>query len=963
MGVQFHVLGEVEAYLDGRRLDVGHARQRCVLASLLVDVNHVVTADRLIDRVWTDEPPLRARNALASYVSRLRRALGEDGSVRIAQRSGAYTLETDAHAIDLHRFRQLVHQAHASTDRHQAAASFDEALALWGGEPFATLHTSWIERTRTSLEAERRSVLLERNDAALATGRHAELLGDLTALHHAHPLDERIAGQLMLSIYLSGSQAAALDVYRTIRARLVDELGVDPGPALRATHQSILAGTSTPVALPAGPSSARAFPEVRPVPRRQTTLVGRDDDIAGVTATLAVGSVVTLTGVGGVGKTRLALEIAHRRQHDFADGAWVCELAPVCHGSSVSHAVATALRLHQIQGRGIDDAVVDHLRSRNVLLVVDNCEHVLSDAAALLGRIARDCPGVTILATSREGLGVEGERVVAVRPLEQGAATELFVARAQASRPDFDLAREHAGAVAEICRRLDGVPLAIELAAARTRAMSTVDIARRLHGLRLLSGGSRSAHPRQQSVTATIDWSFQLLAQSEKDLFPRLSVFSGGFDLEAAHAVGAAGDATEDDTLDLLTGLVDKSMVMVRSTVGPTRYGVLETLRAYGRNLLDGRAIAGEVASRHARYYTGLVERAAVGMNGADEKAWVERLTPDAGATYAAPDIGNLRSAFETAMGACDLDLALRLVTSLHDLANRIGYYATGWAYRVIEVADRGHPLFPAAVGVAARAAWVLGDFSGARTLARMADGRVPGPNTGYLGHPDDVLADVALYQGNPSTALKHYERVLANSGTDTAPIRLVFILDRVTLCHQALGSSDAGLGAGRRALRVAAVTPNPTARSMARCALGRALADVEPERALTYLGEAAELAATVENNWLTGMARMEIAAIRSPTAEPTVAAQMFLALLDHWERGGPGTLAQQWDTLRLVAQLLRRLGDVEVAGALHRSLVRTGQRPPLGTADVACPGDVTTGILTGDDAVGLARRALQRLS
>jgi predicted ATPase/DNA-binding SARP family transcriptional activator len=963
MTVEFRVLGEVEAYVDGRRLDVGHARQRSVLLGLLIDVNRLVLADQLIDRVWTDEPPHKARNALAAYVSRLRQSLTDAEVVKIVRGPGGYTLNVDAQSIDVHRFRLLAAQARAAANPADAVTSFTRALDLWRGEPFATLDTPWATDLRTSLEAERLSVILDRNDAMLAVGGHADLLGDLAATLQAHPLDERIAGQLMLAQYRSGRQADALEIYRSMRERLVEELGVDPGPALRAVHQSILEGDSKPPHPQRDPAPRAIARHGGDVPRRPTKLIGREVDVSRVIAVLADGPVVTLTGVGGVGKTRLALEAAHREQKIFPDGAWVCELAPLGQGSAVSYAVAATLRLQHLRGVGFDDAVVEYLRPLELLLVVDNCEHVLPEAAGLIDHIARHCPRVKILATSREALGIEGERVFPVQPLSEHAAAQLFVERARASRPDFDPDREPVGAVAEICRRLDGVPLAIELAAARMRAMSSLDVARRLDRLRLLSGGSRGAHPRQQSVTATVDWSFQLLGEAEKSFFSKLSVFAGGFDLEAAHAVCADDDTNEDDTLDLLTGLVDKSMMIVRSTAGPTRYGVLEILRAYGRNRLQECTIADEVASRHARYYTELVERASVGMNGADERAWVERMAPDAGTTYTALDFDNVRAAFERAMADSDIDLALRLVTSLLDLMNRTGYRPAGWAYQVVQIADPDHPLFPAAVGVAARAAWVLGEFSRARSLAQLAAGRVPGPRTGYLGYPADVLADVALYDGDAAAALAHYNTELAKARDDAPPARLVFILDRLTLCHQVLGTPEAGLPAAEEAMRVAEATANPTARSMARCALGRALAQTDPEHALRLFDKAAELAATVENNWLTGMARMEAAAIRSVHGDPAAAAQTFIAVLGHWERGGPGMLAQQWDTLRHVTRLLFRLGDLEDAAALHRAIVETGQKPPLAPAQVAGLYDGHGVPLTGGEAVELARTALQRFS
>ena len=959
MAVDFRILGDVEAHLDGQRLDIGHARQRGVLIGLLVDVNHPVSADQLIDRVWTDAPPHNARNALAAYISRLRQILAIADTVQIVRGPGGYTLNADAQLIDMHRFRQLAARARAVANPADAVDLFKDALELWRGDPFTMFDTPWANELRRSLEAEHFSVRLDRNDAALAVGGHAQLVGDLTATLQSRPLDERVAGQLMLAMYRSGRQADATQIYRSMRDRLVDDLGLDPGPALQSVYQSIVEGGSTPLIPQPDPVPRMVSRESGEVPRRPTKLIGREGDVSRVIAALGDGPVVTLTGVGGVGKTRLALEAARREQKNFTDGAWLCELAPVGQASAVSHAVAATLRLHHPDGVGLDEAVVEHLRPLELLLVVDNCEHVLPEAARLIDQIAHCCPGVKILATSREALGVEGERVFPAPPLSEVAAAQLFVERAKASRPDFDPDREPVGAVAEICRRLDGVPLAIELAAARMRAMSSLDVARRLDRLRLLSGGARGAHPRQQSVTATIDWSFHLLAEPEQAFFSRLSVFCGGFDLEAAHAVCADEVETDDDTLELLAGLVDKSMVIVRSSVGRTRYGVLETLRAYGRNCLQESAIADKVASRHARYYTDLVARAAVGMNGPDEQIWVERMTPDAGTTFTAPDIENLRAAFEYAMSARDIDLALRLVTSLLDLMNRIGFNAPGWAYRVVEVADPDHPLFPAAVGVAARAAWVLGEFTRAPSLARLAAGRVPGPGTGYLGYPADVLADVDLYHGDAAAALAHYDGELLRSRGTAAHTRLVFILDRITLCHQFLGAPDAGLPAGQEALRLADATANPTARSMARCSLGRALAESEPEQALRYLNEAAELAEAVENNWLTGMARLEAAAIRVH-GDPAVAAQMFIELLGHWERGGPGMLPQQWDTLRYATGLLFRFGDHTNAAALHRAIVEAGLEPPLSAGQVAVIGDGDPSPLTGVAAVELARTALQ---
>jgi predicted ATPase/DNA-binding winged helix-turn-helix (wHTH) protein len=609
--VEFRLLGHVEVLLDGRCLDIGHARQQCVLVALLVDVNHPVPGSQLIDRVWADDLPHRARNALAAYISRLRQVFhGID--VQIVRGRGSYSLTADALSVDIHRFRHTASRARATADPADAADLFDSALGLWRGEPFASLDTPWINDVRNALEAERVSITLDRNDAALSVGRHADLLGELVMAAQTHPLDERLAGQLMLAQYRSGRQAEALETYRLMRERLVEELGVDPSPALRDVYQRILDGDQQAPR----PSPTPDRSPVVALPRRATRFVGRARELSRLADALHKGPLLTLTGVGGVGKTRLALEVAGREREHFRDGAWLCELAPLDDGAAVGHAIAATLRLQQRQGLDIESTVIEYLAARELLLIVDNCEHLLDPSARLVNRIVQHCPQVTVLSTSREALGIEGEQLFAVPPLAVEEATELFADRARAGRPDFDLRREPVGAVAEICRQLDGLPLAIELAAARMRVMSSLDVARRLDTLRLLSGGSRGALPRQQSVTATIDWSYQLLAEPERALFARLSVFAGGFDFDAAHGICGEYGADQDDTLDLLTGLVDKSMVTMRSAGDITRYGVLETLRAYARERLCDSGVEDHYARRHTAYFAELAQRAAAGMQG-----------------------------------------------------------------------------------------------------------------------------------------------------------------------------------------------------------------------------------------------------------------------------------------------------------------------------------------------------------
>ena len=950
MAAEFRLLGEVEAWVDGLRLDIGHARQRCVLGALLADVNRPVSVDQLIDRVWADEPPHRARNALAGYLSRLRHLLGGAGDVQISRGTAGYTLATDAMSVDVHLFRYLAAEARATADASEAVGLYRRALELWRGEPFAAMDTPWVNDCRISLEAERLSVILDRNDAALRAGRHTELLDELTSALQAHPLDERLAGQLMLAQYRCGRQADALDTFRAMRDRLVEELGTDPGPGLRQVYQQILDGDQGHHVPSPAPHAAVATRLRAGLPRRITSFIGRADDIEVVVGAVGEGPLVTLTGFGGVGKTRLALEVASRMEEQFDDGAVFCELAPLDDGSAVTHAVAAALRLQQQQGLDIEATVIDYLRPRSMLMVVDNCEHVLPAAARLVDLIVRHCHHVVVLATSREALGVEGERIQPVPPLPVEDATTLFAERAQTSRPDFDLDQEPVGAVAEICRRLDGLPLAIELAAARMRAMSSLDVARRLDGLRLLTGGARDATPRQQSLAATIDWSYRLLTEGEQALFMRLSVFAGGFDLEAAHGVcGAEGDS-EDDTLDLLTGLLDKSMVKLRIGTDRARYFVLETLRAYGRDRLRENSIAQACESRHAKYYTELAEQAAVGMHGADEGAWVDRMRPD---------YDNLRVAYEH-IADRDVDTALRLVTSLPELVHlRIGYESSGWAERAVGMVGPEHPLYAAAVGFAARGAWNKGEFDRARSLAGLADGRLPARGNGRVAYPGDVLADLALYEGDAQTALAHYDAEMARARGEGDSIRLVWTLFYVAICHAALRTPENGIAAAEEAVEVSDATANPTARSMARYALGLVLKKSEPDRALALFDDAAELAASVQNFWWHGIALMEAAATRAVHGEPATAANALIEVIDHWDR--VGDWSQQWLNLRYVTRFLVRVGADDDALMLHRALVAAGKGSPLTAGRIARSRTVAGEGLTGAEALALARSALSR--
>jgi predicted ATPase/DNA-binding SARP family transcriptional activator len=911
--VRFRILGPLAVEDADGPVALGGPKPRTLVAVLLV-AGEVVPTDRLVAALWGDDPPAGAPTALRAYVSRLRGVLG---AATLRYQPPGYCLALGDATVDAAEFERLVEAARAAaaTGNHaRAVTDLDAALALWRGDALAEFTDEEFAAAEVARLTELRTAALEdRAEALLELGRAADALPELETLVRRHPSRDRPAVALMRALYATGRQADALAAYHDLRTRLDDELGVQPAAPARALYQRIL--RHDPALAPAAPQGN--------LPRRVNGFVGRDREVERILAVLRAGPLVTLTGVGGAGKSRLAVEVAARARVRFPDGGWLCELAALPDGSPVGHAVATALRIQQRPGLSIEQTVIDYLRARTLLLVVDNCEHVLAPAARLVAEIVQQCPDVVVLATSREALGVAGEQLWPVPPLPVEDATALFVQRARAVSPDFRLDGPDEDAVAAICTRLDGLPLGIELAAARMRVMSPVEVARRLEDAPLLGGG-RGPVARHQSLVSAIEWSYRLLPEPEQRLFRAMSVFAGGADLAGVHRV-ADPSATEDDVVERLSRLVERSMVVAESAVR-TRYRVLETLRAYGRSRAEAAGSAAKLGRRHAEYYVELAERAAAGLQSPDERAWVDQ---------ALPDFDNMRTAFLRARAEGDADLAIRLVAALPELVHlRVGYEVSGWAERMLDSVDPEQPRFVAVVGVAARGAWNRGEFALARQLAARAGGRLPTAGTPRIAYPGDVLADVALYEGDVDVALAHYAAEAERARGDGDRIRLVWTLYYTAVCQAARRVPELGLPAALESLEVAEATANPTARSMARYALGLVLKKSEPGRALALFDEAAELAAAVRNLWWQGIATMEAAATRAVHGDPVAAAAAFEQVIDHWERVGDST--QQWLNLRYVIRLLARVGADADADALHEFLVAAGKPSPLDPPDSA---------------------------
>ncbi|MFJ8823608.1 AfsR/SARP family transcriptional regulator [Streptomyces sp. NPDC102467] len=688
--MQYTILGTTQAHDDeGNAVPVGGPRLRALLTSLALHTPHTAPVNALIGDVWADDPPADAPAALQALVGRLRRALGKGA---ITSEAGGYRLAATRADIDLYVFESLVREgttALAMNDPVPAARILREALALWRGPALADLpdHTA-----ATRPEAQRLEATRARVSADLSLGRALELVPELRELTAEHPYDEPLHALLIRALRAAGRGADALAAYEETRRTLADGLGADPGPELAGLHAELLSEAPTTTTPTPTPTTTTRTPTTRtpttrtptPTPPRTGNLrprlnsfVGREPELTAIRSDLQGARLVTLTGPGGTGKTRLAEESAAPTPQ-----AWLVELAPLDDPRAVPSAVVSALGLretvlmtNELSGPHDDPTalLLEYCAHRSLLLILDNCEHVIDAAAELAETLLTRCPDLTILATSREPLGVPGESVRPVEPLPPDPAHRLFTERAQAVSPGFDPARDPA-AVAEICRRLDGLPLAIELAAARLRLLTPRQIADRLDDrFRLLTGGSRTVLPRQQTLRAVVDWSWDLLDDRERAALRELSVFAGGWDLEAAEAV-CAGDAGA--VADIIGALVDKSLLIATPHQGRhvpperrgMRYRMLETIHEYATERAEETAgLLLEAQRRHIAYVRALVAQADPKLRSAEQLPWIERVETEldnirAALTRATSGPGTAPgTAPETAPGTADEESAVAL--------------------------------------------------------------------------------------------------------------------------------------------------------------------------------------------------------------------------------------------------------------------------------------------------------------
>jgi predicted ATPase/DNA-binding SARP family transcriptional activator len=692
--MRVRLLGPLEVVGEDDRVIALPPSQARLLARLAISANGMVSVDRLIEDLWEGSTPPEADGTLRARVSKLRKALVRREA--IVADAGGYRLVLNPGESDVGDFDAALSAARGAAhagDPAGAAQSFTQALRLWRGPVLAGLSDlSWARAYTARLDEDRAAAAEEMVEVRLAAGQHALVVGDLEGLTQAHPYRERLWAARMLALYRSGRQVDALRVYQQVRSNLRDELGIEPSNELRQLEAAILAHDRNLDYHAAGPD-----PGVRhklPVPR--SSFVGRGVERDQICDLLFAGQLVTLTGIGGCGKTRLAIEVARHVLEHFPQGVFFVELATLSDPELLGQAVAGALDL-QIVDAGVE-GLTRYLTERRTLMVLDNCEHLLDACGALVDALLGRCPQLHVLATSREALGVEGERAFRVPSLRiDTEATSLFVERACAARPSLQVDQETHTTIVEICGQLDGIALAIELAAARAAHLSPAEILDRLSDrFRLLTGGRRRVH-RQQTLSAALDWSHSLLNTDEQVVLRRLAVFMGSFSLEAAEQI------CHPEALELLGSLVAKSLVTIEEHEATVRYRLLETVRLYAEDHLVASGEAERLGAVHRDWFLGWIESRPV-----------HELVAHGGGYQLTADAANLAAALEWSRNGDRYDICARIASRMVGFwagQLRLGEMAMWW--QALDAAlDHTDPEHRAmALTLSMRHAYFVGDY------------------------------------------------------------------------------------------------------------------------------------------------------------------------------------------------------------------------------------------------------------
>ncbi|MFC4468419.1 BTAD domain-containing putative transcriptional regulator [Streptomyces xiangluensis] len=963
--VRVEVLGPLRLLVGGAPVDVPGPKRRAVLALLALAEGRTVTVDHLMDALWPSEVPESGRQALHNQVSRLRGHLGP-AVARLETRQDGYRLALGRDELDVAQARALLATARTTEQRDPAGAFalLQEAHGLWRGPVLADLTD--IVPIATAVEEYallRREVTDALIAVAVAAGQADRILGLAATSSAADPLREPAVLLLMRALAATGQAPDALRVGREYRRRLVDETGLDPSPALDELEREIIAGAEGSASglreVPARPG-VPTLPGMAAgpvVPARPTTrLIGRAAQVAALHRLLATERLVTLVGPGGVGKTRVALEVAGQ-----SGTVTVLLLAPVTDPAAIPHALAAALNLKVDRG-DVLSACVAVLCDRPGLLVIDNCEHLLDGVRDTVDTILSTCSGISLLATSREPLGLAAEHVSRLAPLplphpdqnpSRVPSVALFLDRARRVRPGPPPTPAQLRTIADIVHRLDGMPLAIELAAGRLSTFSLADLRGRLdRSLDLLGGGSPSADSRHRTLRATVEWSYQLLTEDERRLFRHLSVFVDGVDLDTAERL-AAGLGLESDPGSTLARLVDASMVEA-SFEGATRFRMLETLRAFG---LDRLAAAGEdkaAAERMLRWAVELTSWIGTVMDTERE--------PEADAVLRR-ELPNLRAAWRLVRGQGSLDDAVAMVVALFEaVAYRDLVEIRDWAEELADdPALAGHPGAVAVLGVAAEAAYHRGDYRRADQLSRT--GLEKAADSAGSWHCLMVLSVADLARGAYDDVVEHCLAAVDLVGPQRESLGIAALaMAYAGDLEEARRLNDRGL--------TAAVSPSMLSWGAYVAGEIDSLAGHTESAERHYL-RAIDLARTSGATFLVGVATVGLHSVRACAGRVDEALDGYRDAIEYFARNGNWT--HLWTALRNLADLLRRLGDDEPAALIDAAADQAPDAPALegtrpapdrshGAEPTAHPATAAAKPIPGRPAVlEAARQAIER--
>jgi predicted ATPase/DNA-binding SARP family transcriptional activator len=904
--VRVEVLGPIRVFEPGgREVTPPGVLQRRLLALLVLRRGRVVSVDAAIDVLWPSGLPADPLGALQNHLSRLRRGL----PARVIESVGAgYRLDPSALEVDCDWLTAVLSDG-AATDS-ATLAQIDAVLDRWQGPALPELDDVDDARAESLRLDELRIRAREvRAEHCLARGVTDGLIADLSALADAEPLRERPRALLMAALAASGRHAEALRVYDDFRRLLADELGIEPSPVLTAQHADLLGGA---------PDTVGGWVPASCLPVPATSLIGRGRLAAEVAALVESCRLVSLVGPGGVGKTRLLVEVGHLLRSARPDRPVVlCELATADEGSAVN-VVAASLGIDVRPGVPLADQVASVLGDAELVMLADNCEHVLEAVAELVDHLLGRCPNLTVVATTRERLRVPGEQVrpVPALPVEgdDSPAVRLFVERAGAVVPDFEPDGDELAAISEIVRRLDGLPLAIELAAARLYTNDVGEVAAGLdHRFSLLTSGYRTSS-RHESLSAAVSWSFESLDEPLQQVFTALSVFAGSF--TAADAAAVCDVAVESVT-SALAQLTERSLVM---RVPDRRYVLLETLRAFGAEQLAATGRQELVGGRHARHLVEWIERAD------------RRLLEPGQSTIAEIDaaVPELHVALGWLLDNGEVQLAGRLVAALLDYGIlRLRPDVLAWSERVTTAdPDDRSPLAPVVWVVAAYAAWMAGDVS--ETGVRSARALTAAERSG-----NDVASEVftirgsfELFEGRLDSAVRWYQRALDAAADDVAQRLFVAATAVLALAY----ADDPTVGERVDALLTEvgdAVTPHA---AYAWYCAGEADLAGDVPRARARFARALEVAEQTNASFVIGLAGASKASIDARVGDPALAAQDYRRLISHWRRAG--MWSTQWTMLRSIATLLARLGHHRDAAVLVGAVNATGEGHRIFGAD-----------------------------